>query len=55
MQYNLSVDDYKKRNLLKTDVKSEDVANLVLFLISKKSIKITGAQFPIDGGNDRTI
>ena len=54
-QYGMSVSDYKRRNLLKTDVLSQDVAELVAFLASEKSRKTTGAQIPIDGGNDRII
>ncbi len=54
-QYGLSVNEYKRRNLLKTDVLSLDVAELVAFFVSKKSSKTTGAQIPIDGGNDRII
>ena len=54
-QYGLSVSEYKRRNLLKTDVSSADVAELVAFLVSTKSSKTTGAQIPIDGGNDRII
>ena len=54
-QYGLSVSDYKRRNLLKTDVSSSDVAELVAFLASTKSSKTTGTQVPIDGGNDRVI
>ena len=54
-QYGLSISEYKRRNLLKTDVSSEDVAELVAFLASSKSSKTTGAQIPVDGGNDRII
>jgi len=54
-QYGLSIRDYKQRNLLKTDVSSSDVAELVTFLASTRSSKTTGAQIPIDGGNDRII
>ena len=54
-QYGLSVSEYKRRNLLKTDVSSGDVAELVAFFASVKSSKTTGAQIPIDGGNDRII
>ena len=53
--YGLSVSEYKKRNLLETEVKSSDVAELVSFLAGNKSKKITGSQIPIDGGNDRVI
>lgn len=54
-QYDLSVEDYKKRNILKTEVSSEDVAELISFMVSNKFMKTTGAQIPIDGGNDRII
>ena len=54
-QYSMSIRDYKRRNLLKTSVSSSDVAELVVFLASTKSSKTTGAQIPIDGGNDRII
>tara|TARA_Y100000590_G_scaffold454011_1_gene600077 strand:+ start:3037 stop:5010 length:1974 start_codon:yes stop_codon:yes gene_type:complete len=54
-KYKMSVKNYKSRNLLKTEVSSKDVAELVIFLSSGKSIKTTGAQIPIDGGNDRII
>ena len=54
-KYGISVSDYKRRNLLKTDVSSKDVAELVVFFASAKSSKTTGAQIPIDGGNDRII
>ena len=47
----MSVRDYKRRNLLKTDVTESDVAELVSFLVSKKSSKTTGAQISVDGGN----
>ena len=55
IQYGLSVDQYKRRNLLKTDVLSLDVAEIVAFFVSTKSSKTTGAQIPIDGGNARII
>ena len=32
-----------------------DVAELVAFFASSKSSKTTGAQIPVDGGNDRII
>jgi rhamnose utilization protein RhaD (predicted bifunctional aldolase and dehydrogenase)/NAD(P)-dependent dehydrogenase (short-subunit alcohol dehydrogenase family) len=54
-EYGLSINDYKRRNLLKTNVSSFDVAELVAFLASSKSSKTTGAQIPIDGGNERII
>ena len=54
-QYGISVSDYKRRNLLQTDVSSSDVAELAFFLASTRSNKTTGSQIPIDGGNERVI
>ena len=53
--YGISVESYKTRNLLKTSVSSQDVADLVEFLSSSKSKKTTGSQIPIDGGSERII
>ncbi len=41
---------YRKRNLLHTRVEPEDVAEAVLFLVSSKASKTTGAMLPVDGG-----
>lgn len=54
-QYGISVKEYKSRNLLKTAVSSKDVSEIVTFFVSNKSKKTTGAQIPIDGGNDRIV
>lgn len=53
--YGLSVDEYKKNNLLKTEITSKHVANMVCALAGPVFFKTTGAQIPIDGGNDRVI
>jgi len=53
--YGLSIKEYKTRNLLKTEIRSSDVANLVSTLAGPLFAKTTGAQIPIDGGNDRVI
>lgn len=54
-QYGLSVDEYKRNNILRVEVTSRDVANLAAELCGPLFAKVTGAQIPIDGGNDRVI
>lgn len=54
-QYGLSVDAYKTNNLLRTEICSKDVAELMLAMVGKSFAKTTGSQVPIDGGNDRVI
>lgn len=54
-QYGMTVAQYKKRNVLGVEVVSRDVAELVAELCGPAFAKITGAQIPIDGGNDRVI
>ena len=53
--YGLTVEQYKKRNILKTDVTSRDVAELAAELCGPLFAKTTGAQIPVDGGNERVI
>lgn len=53
--YGLSVDEYKRNNVLKTDISSQDVARLVAALAGPAFAKTTGAQVAVDGGNDRVI
>ena len=53
--YGLSVEEYKTNNLLKVEITSKDVAVLVCALAGGVFGKTTGAQIPIDGGNDRVI
>ncbi len=53
--YGLSVQEYKTKNLLKTEVRSGDVAGLVCALAGSLFARTTGAQIPVDGGNDRVI
>jgi rhamnose utilization protein RhaD (predicted bifunctional aldolase and dehydrogenase)/NAD(P)-dependent dehydrogenase (short-subunit alcohol dehydrogenase family) len=53
--YGLSVDDYKTNNVLKTEVRSADVGELAAEMCGPLFAKTTGAQVPIDGGNDRVI
>ena len=54
-RYGLTVEQYKKRNLMKTEITSRSVGNSVVALASNAFAKTTGAQIPVDGGNDRII
>ncbi len=53
--YGMTVEQYKKNNVLKVEVTSRDVAELVAEMCGPLFAKTTGAQVPIDGGNDRVI
>lgn len=53
--YGLTVEQYKTNNVLKVEVTSHDVAELVAEMCGPIFAKTTGAQVPIDGGNDRVI
>jgi NAD(P)-dependent dehydrogenase (short-subunit alcohol dehydrogenase family) len=54
-RYGLTVDEYKRKNLMKTEIKSADVAAMVLAMTGPAFAKTTGAQVTVDGGNDRVI
>ncbi len=53
--YGLTVEQYKRKNILKTEVTSHDVAELTCELCGPLFAKTTAAQIPIDGGNERVI
>jgi len=53
--YGLTVDEYRSNNILQVEVTSQDVAQLAVALCSPLFSKTTGAQIPIDGGNERVI
>jgi NAD(P)-dependent dehydrogenase (short-subunit alcohol dehydrogenase family) len=53
--YKLSVNEYKRNNVLKTEVSSHNVAELAAVMCGAAFEKTTGAQVPVDGGNDRVI
>ena len=53
--YGLSVADYKANNLLHQEVTSNDVATLACAMVGDIFAKTTGAQVPVDGGNERVI
>jgi hypothetical protein len=42
-------------NVLKVEVTSRDVAELAAEMCGPLFAKTTGAQLPVDGGNDRVI
>jgi rhamnose utilization protein RhaD (predicted bifunctional aldolase and dehydrogenase)/NAD(P)-dependent dehydrogenase (short-subunit alcohol dehydrogenase family) len=54
-EYGLDVESYKRRNLLKVEVTAADVAALAAALVGRLFAKTTGAQIPVDGGNDRVV
>ncbi len=53
--YNLTVKEYKHKNLMQVEVCSHDVANLAAEMCGSLFAKTTAAQVPVDGGNDRVI
>lgn len=53
--YGLSVQDYKTNNLLKVEVTSQAVAELVAQMCGPLFAQTTAAQIPIDGGNERVV
>jgi rhamnose utilization protein RhaD (predicted bifunctional aldolase and dehydrogenase)/NAD(P)-dependent dehydrogenase (short-subunit alcohol dehydrogenase family) len=53
--YGMSVAEYKRNNVLKTEVRSSDVGELAAEMCGPLFAKTTGAQIPIDGGNERVI
>jgi len=54
-QYGLTVDEYRRNNVLRTEVRSRDVAELAAEMCGPLFAKTTGAQLPVDGGNERVI
>jgi NAD(P)-dependent dehydrogenase (short-subunit alcohol dehydrogenase family) len=53
--YGLTVEEYKTNNMLHTEITSQNVANLAVAMAGDAFSKTTGAQIPIDGGNDRVV
>lgn len=53
--YGMSVEEYKTNNMLQINICSKDVATLVCTMLGSSFSKTTGAQVPIDGGNERVI
>ena len=54
-RYHLTVNEYKRRNLLGTEISSRDVAVAVTALCTDAFVATTGAQIPVDGGNERVV
>ena len=53
--YGMTVEAYKRRNLLGIEITAADVARVVVALCGDAFRATTGAQVPIDGGSDRVI
>jgi NAD(P)-dependent dehydrogenase (short-subunit alcohol dehydrogenase family) len=54
-RYGMTVEEYKTKNLMKVEIKSKDIGNMVSAMAGPLFSKVTGAQIPVDGGNDRVI
>jgi rhamnose utilization protein RhaD (predicted bifunctional aldolase and dehydrogenase)/NAD(P)-dependent dehydrogenase (short-subunit alcohol dehydrogenase family) len=53
--YGLTLDQYRRNNVLHVEITSRDVAEVVAELCGPAFSRTTGAQVPVDGGNDRVI
>jgi rhamnose utilization protein RhaD (predicted bifunctional aldolase and dehydrogenase)/NAD(P)-dependent dehydrogenase (short-subunit alcohol dehydrogenase family) len=53
--YHLDVEAYRKSNVLGLEVRSRDVAEAAVELCGPRFSRTTGAQIPVDGGNERVI
>ena len=51
----MTVEQYRKKNLLRTEVSSKDVAELAAEMCGALFAKTTAAQIPVDGGNERMV
>ncbi|PIE25751.1 MAG: bifunctional aldolase/short-chain dehydrogenase [Planctomycetota bacterium] len=54
-RYQMSIEDYKRRNLMGVEITSAAVGDLVAALLGNPFRCTTGAHVTIDGGNERTI
>ena len=54
-RYGMTVEQYRTNNVLRTEVTSRDVAELAAEMCGPLFAKTTGAQLPVDGGNERVI
>lgn len=53
--YGQTVEEYRRNNVLQSEVTSRDVAEVAAELAGPRFAKTTGAQVPVDGGNERVI
>jgi len=53
--YGMTVEQYKRRNLLGVEINSRYVGEFVANMLGAMFEFVTGAQIPIDGGSDRVI
>jgi len=53
--YGLTVDQYKRKNLLHSEIHAADVGRMIARMCGEEFRHTTGAQVPLDGGNDRVI
>jgi rhamnose utilization protein RhaD (predicted bifunctional aldolase and dehydrogenase)/NAD(P)-dependent dehydrogenase (short-subunit alcohol dehydrogenase family) len=54
-QYGLTAAEYRANNVLHVEVKSQDVAQMCVTMCGPAFAATTGAQVPVDGGNERVI
>lgn len=54
-RYNMSVQEYQQKNLLRAKICAADVGQLLSVMASDVFAATTGAQLPIDGGNERVV
>jgi len=54
-RYGMTVEEYKTKNLLRTEITSAGVAAMVSTVAGPVFSATTGAQIPIDGGNERVL
>jgi hypothetical protein len=54
-RYGLSVEEYKKQNVLGESVRLGDVTSAICRLLGAAFARTTGAQVPVDGGHTRVI
>ena len=53
--YGLTIEEYRRNNVLGAEVTSADVARMIVAMCGQAFARTTGAQVPVDGGNERVI